>query len=305
VLFLVGCLFAPDVYEERLQELTDADRDGFRAVAEGGNDCDDHDADVYPGAPEVPYDGIDQDCSGADLDDVDGDGVPYPEDCDDDDAAVHPGARDACYDGVDADCAGNDDFDCDGDGFRVASSEGGTDCDDSNPATHPGAEDTCYDGLDADCAGDDDFDCDHDGYTEADCDCDDGDSARNPAATEGWGDLGTDNDCDGALDDDVTASLADANVVIDPPPATAISAARSAPSATSTAMTATSSTSPRPTPRSTRRTRVRCSWWGALTSSATCNSPPKPTSSSARARTAFSRPRGRVGSRIGAGPSCA
>ncbi len=197
-----------------MQELTDADVDGFRNPAEGGNDCDDHDASVYPGATEVPYDGIDQDCSGADLDDVDGDGFVEGEDCDDD---VHPCIADACYDGVDSDCAGNDDFDCDGDGARVDSSTGGTDCDDGNASVYPGATDTCYDEVDADCAGDDDFDCDRDGFTEDAGDCDDDDAERFPGADEGWSDLGTDNDCDGAIDDPVSASLGDADVVIDPP----------------------------------------------------------------------------------------
>ena len=50
----------------------DGDSDGF-TLADG--DCDDGDAATYPGAPEVPYDGADNDCSGdGDVTDVDGDG---------------------------------------------------------------------------------------------------------------------------------------------------------------------------------------------------------------------------------------
>jgi subtilisin family serine protease len=41
----------------------DADNDGFNSDAE----CDDHNAAVYPGAPEIKQDGIDQDCNGFDL----------------------------------------------------------------------------------------------------------------------------------------------------------------------------------------------------------------------------------------------
>ena len=48
---------------------TDADADGFFAetVCGTGQDCDDGDPDIYPGAPEIKHDGIDQDCNGYDL----------------------------------------------------------------------------------------------------------------------------------------------------------------------------------------------------------------------------------------------
>ena len=48
---------------------TDADADGFfaEAVCGTGQDCDDGDPDIYPGAPEIKHDGIDQDCNGYDL----------------------------------------------------------------------------------------------------------------------------------------------------------------------------------------------------------------------------------------------
>ncbi|MBK7760978.1 MAG: putative metal-binding motif-containing protein [Deltaproteobacteria bacterium] len=44
-------------------ELPDADGDGFRL----GFDCDDSDADVYPGQLDIPLDGVDNDCDGQDA----------------------------------------------------------------------------------------------------------------------------------------------------------------------------------------------------------------------------------------------
>ncbi len=56
---------------------SDADGDGYVACTvdaggwggqtiTGGDDCDDTDAAIFPGADEVPDDGVDQDCSGLD-----------------------------------------------------------------------------------------------------------------------------------------------------------------------------------------------------------------------------------------------
>jgi arylsulfatase A-like enzyme len=45
---------------------TDRDGDGYSALF-GGGDCDDSRADVYPGAEDIPGDGIDQNCEGGDA----------------------------------------------------------------------------------------------------------------------------------------------------------------------------------------------------------------------------------------------
>jgi len=101
--------------------MQDGDGDGFGPDV----DCDDTDANVFPGAVEIPYDGIDQDCSGADLTDVDGDGY------DASGIAVFAAASDVS---------------------TSSSHEVAVDCDDSNPDIHPGATEIS-DGLDNNCDG--------------------------------------------------------------------------------------------------------------------------------------------------------
>jgi hypothetical protein len=66
-----GCYFARDrmdLPEDEALPTYDLDGDGVSAPG----DCNDHDADVYPGAPEVCDNGVDDDCDGK-ADDVDPD----------------------------------------------------------------------------------------------------------------------------------------------------------------------------------------------------------------------------------------
>jgi len=72
----------------------DRDRDGYYSDV----DCNDNNALVNPGANEIPYDGIDNDCIGGDLIDFDIDGynatIVGGSDCNDNDALVNPASLD-------------------------------------------------------------------------------------------------------------------------------------------------------------------------------------------------------------------
>ena len=121
-----------------------------------GTDCDDNNVNVYPGASDAAYDGIDADCAGDSDFDADGDGYDDVsaggEDCDDSDAGINPGATEIYYDNIDQDCANDSDFDADGDGYDDISG-GGEDCDDSNANVNPMAAEDINDGIDNNCDG--------------------------------------------------------------------------------------------------------------------------------------------------------
>ena len=164
------------------------------ATASADNDCDDTDGGAYPGAPETPDDGIDQDCSGSDTVachvDVDGDGFAGPstvleadgdcdepdrfaawDDCNDAAASISPAATEVPDDLVDQDCSGTDTVTCfedlDGDGF--------------------GRQDTVVDPLGS---------CAAVGESAVDTDCDDDDPDAWPGAPE-EPTSSTDLNCDG------------------------------------------------------------------------------------------------------------
>jgi hypothetical protein len=93
----------------------DQDGDGFQTSVfneestAGGGDCQDVNPDIYPGAPDEWYDGIDSDCESDDDFDQDGDGFRSDsfggEDCADTDPEIHPDALEL-FNGEDENCNG-------------------------------------------------------------------------------------------------------------------------------------------------------------------------------------------------------
>jgi MYXO-CTERM domain-containing protein len=193
--------------------------DPIPGFATSSNDCNDGNANVNVVAPEICFDGIDNDCDGL-VDDADPDfiedAVEYWFDQDGDGLGTPAGG--------DAFCPGEQPL-----GFVPASN--GFDCDDGDFFVNQLAEELC-DGIDNDCSGtvDEDFatslwyaDADGDGFgapgtavelpddcyqvydsddrVQDDTDCDDALDTVNPGATEICN--GTDDNCDGTTDEGV------------------------------------------------------------------------------------------------------
>lgn len=161
-------------------DCSDQDEDGHADATCGGDDCDDLDAAIHPGAPDRAGDCIDQNCDivgGADEDVDDHASVACGgDDCDDENFDAYPGAADNAEDGVDQNCDDIDGVDADGDGFASEAS-GGNDCDDASMTTFPGSPDSVGNERDDNCDGIDGVDADADGLASRESggeDCDDG-----------------------------------------------------------------------------------------------------------------------------------
>ena len=96
-------------------DAVDMDGDGYFDIENpcSATDCDDTDATVNPDATEVIYDGIDNDCNPATLDDdLDQDNFNIDVDCDDTNAEVNPAMEEVCDNGIDDNCNGEIDENC-------------------------------------------------------------------------------------------------------------------------------------------------------------------------------------------------
>ncbi len=190
-IFVSGCFFiSSEEADERLGKIPtedtapevelDADGDGYDDIEQGGDDCDDGDAAVNPGADEL-CDEVDNDCD---------------EEVDEDDAID----ASTWYADGDADGYGDPDSAVQACDVPTGHVSDDTDCDDTAADVNPGEQEQC-DEVDHDCDADSGLlDDDADGWAVCEGDCDDGDAAINRGAVE-WSDE-VDNDCDDEVDED-------------------------------------------------------------------------------------------------------
>jgi hypothetical protein len=189
-LIVASLLIAGTYASAPLAYAVDEDSDGF--TVEGG-DCDDFNSSIYPGAPEIPDNGIDENCDGVDTStitpsDADGDGIADSMD----QCPTIPENFNGFFD--DDGCPDVDQSaDTDGDGYGADNG----DCNDSDPNIHPGAREIPDNGIDEDCHDNDLTDVDGDGYTVNYGDCDDHNRDFNPGVKD-IPDNGKDENCDGS-----------------------------------------------------------------------------------------------------------
>ena len=199
-LFLLGCEGPIKSETDNTEEgifFEDNDGDGFL----NGEDCNDEDASIYPGAVEI-CDGIDNNCSNE----------------------TDEGVLNLYYADSDQDGFGNTDIVTEACVAAEGYVETATDCDDTTDKSYPGADEICDD-KDNDCNGEVDdgigslfyIDNDEDGYggeeTVEACDlkiglsslngdCDDNDPSRSPSSVELCDNI--DNNCNDEIDEGVS-----------------------------------------------------------------------------------------------------